>query len=130
MRHPAALPVPPHCGWSPTEPQCDTAGLSICGLVLRSAATQNIDMRTHDRIVIGHHLILHGYGHWSRTILAAAGLTKLAKISSLTWGPCTREERSINPRAKCCTHSGAMQRRCLIFLCCGSTTRIGKPPGN
>ena len=25
---------------------------------------QNVTMRTHDRMIIGHHLILHGYAHW------------------------------------------------------------------
>ena len=48
-------------------------------------------MRTHSRIIIGHHLILHGYGHWLPNDPRGSGSTeireeKLTDLGSVHFG--------------------------------------------
>ena len=44
-------------------------------------------MRTHSRIVIGHHLILHGYGHWLPNDPRGSGSTEIHQEKLADLGP-------------------------------------------
>lgn len=44
-------------------------------------------MRTHNRIIIGHHLILHGYGHWLPNDPRGSGSTEVRDDKFSDLGP-------------------------------------------
>jgi len=72
-------------------------------------------MRTHSRIVIGHHLILHGYGHWLPNDPRGSGSEELRQDKLAGLGPIHLGRKKSQPRAVSCASSGALLRRCSIF---------------
>ena len=44
-------------------------------------------MRTHSRIIIGHHLVLHGYGHWLPNDPRGSGSTEIRQEKLADLGP-------------------------------------------
>ncbi len=54
------------------------------------------DDRRYDRLVIGSHLILHGYGHWLPNDPRGSARTNCGKGNSPTWDPFIADESSHN----------------------------------
>lgn len=54
-------------------------------------------MRTHDRIVIGHHLILHGYGHWLPNDPRGSGSDEIREEKLVDLGPVHKGRKRHQP---------------------------------
>ncbi|HEY3967409.1 MAG TPA: hypothetical protein VGM05_22805 [Planctomycetaceae bacterium] len=54
-------------------------------------------MRTHSRIIIGHHLILHGYGHWLPNDPRGSGSDELRQEKLTDLGPIHFGRKSVQP---------------------------------
>jgi REP element-mobilizing transposase RayT len=54
-------------------------------------------MRTHKRIVIGHHLILHGYGHWLPNDPRGSGSSEIRQEKLADLGPVHRGRKRTQP---------------------------------
>ena len=55
-------------------------------------------MRSHSRIVIGHHLILHGYGHWLPNDPRGSGSREVRKEELKELGPAHFGRKKVQPR--------------------------------
>jgi len=53
--------------------------------------------RTHQRIIIAHHLVLTGYGHWVGTTSEAAGRMTSATTRCATWAPIHKGRKRNQP---------------------------------
>jgi REP element-mobilizing transposase RayT len=53
--------------------------------------------RTHDRIVIAHHLILHGYGHWLPNDLRGSGSDEVREKRFSELGPIHYGRKKVQP---------------------------------
>lgn len=56
-----------------------------------------MSMRTHRRIVIGHHLILHGYGHWLPNDPRGSGSEALREEKFADLGPIHHGRKAVQP---------------------------------
>lgn len=54
-------------------------------------------MRTHTRIVIGHHLILHGYGHWLPNDPRGSGSDDIRQTKFVDLGPVHHGRKRVQP---------------------------------
>lgn len=54
-------------------------------------------MRTHDRIIIAHHLVLHGYGHWLPNDPRGSGSSVLAEEKLAELGPIHHGRKPVQP---------------------------------
>jgi REP element-mobilizing transposase RayT len=54
-------------------------------------------MRTHDRIIIGHHLILHGYGHWLPNDPRGSGSDEIRQEKLVDLGPVHKGRKKHQP---------------------------------
>jgi hypothetical protein len=54
-------------------------------------------MRTHSRIVIGHHLILHGYGHWLPNDPRGSGSHEVRQEKLIDLGPVHFGRKEMQP---------------------------------
>jgi REP element-mobilizing transposase RayT len=54
-------------------------------------------MRTHSRIVIGHHLILHGYGHWLPNDPRGSGSREISQEKLADLGPVHFGRKKLQP---------------------------------
>lgn len=54
-------------------------------------------MRTHSRIVIGHHFVLHGYGHWVANDPRGSGSRELRKEKLADLGPVHFGRKQVQP---------------------------------
>jgi len=69
-------------------------------------------MRTHKRIIIGHHLILHGYGHWLPNDPRGSGSSDLRQDKLADLGPVHfGRKRSQPPRDELRKFSSAAAER-------------------
>jgi len=69
-------------------------------------------MRTHKRIIIGHHLILHGYGHWLPNDPRGSGSSDLRQDQLADLGPVHfGRKRSQAPRDELRKFSSAAAER-------------------
>jgi hypothetical protein len=83
-------------------------------------------LRTHQRIVIAHHLILHGYGHWAPNDPRGSGSAQVRKSELRDMAPLHRGRRRVQPsREALCGFKRALEPR-LEFPFCGSKPRRGE----
>ena len=71
-------------------------------------------MRTHSKIIIGHHLILHGYRHWLPNDPRGSGSIEIRdeKLSDL--GPVHTGRKNSSLRETSCENSSKLLNLCLI----------------
>ena len=54
-------------------------------------------MRTHSRIIIGHHLVLHGYGHWLPNDPRGSGSQEIRQEKLAELGPVHFGRKKVQP---------------------------------
>src|SRR5258708_39029201 len=66
-------------------------------LRFQCSSMQNVKMRTHDRMIIGHHLILHGYGHWLPNDPRGSGSDEIREGKLVDLGPVHKGRKRTQP---------------------------------